>query len=224
MLLWDRLGAMLQTDMSTYLLLGTPFTFIFLLFLSRSDASTEMFRNLLRGVVVWGIGYVFYFFTSPLFELRYTPERIFTYYLFREFAYWSLFAICGHLAFSVPALRRSERGKAGEKAAFIVGVFLLIPIIDLITYHKILNTYYLFLLPSLRIALILVFVSAPTLLRGSQIVSVLVTYAILLAWAVIATFVPMLYTLQRRGYAYLTTACVVALAASFFISRMHAES
>ena len=197
--------------MSIYLLLGIPLVSTLILFLSRDEISISLLYPMVRGVVTWILGYLVFFFVSPLVELRYDTEGIYFFYFFRDYGYWSFVAIAGHVLLSLSKSRRLSSDGIGNLTAFMLGFFLLAPVVDLISYHKILNTYYLFLLPSLRIVLLLTFISVRTLFRKSTIAFRVLSYVIVLATAFLVALVPLSYTMQRFGFAYL--ACAI-----FFVS------
>ncbi len=201
--------------MSLYLLTAVPLSYILMVVTSGSDRAGEKFativKPLLRGVATWSVGYVLYLFLAPLAPLEFTGRRIYAHYAFRDFVYWTVVAMIGFLVLRLFRRRRDEDQEWGLAScgSYMLGVLLLEPVVDMIEFHRTLNVYQLFLLPTLRVAMVYVFASLTGAAKERAPVVRLFSYLSVTAISFLPGFVPLLFRLSYPILSYLV--CFVFL-------------
>ena len=215
---------MLRCEMSMYLLAAAPIAYVFMLVTadSTAEAYSSVVKPLLRGIVVWIVSYLVYLFVSPLVPLQYDAPQIYGYYAFHDFGYWTSVGIVGFLLVRFLRRDRPKEPALVSAGAFFLGVFLVQPVIDLITFHKVLNAYHLFLLPTLRILLVYAFASLISIYRDFSGLVQAVVYIAMFGFSLLLAFVPMLFTLSYPVYAYLLAVVLAAGVALLYLYALHA--
>lgn len=206
-----------------YLLLGPPLAYLLMVWWDDDPDSTGRLGAMLRGLLVWLTGIVGFLFLAPLVEIRYTPQRLYLYYLFRDFGYWTLLGILGYVVFYVLPADDGRRRTSGEVGAYALALFLPAPIVDLIDFRMVLNPYHLFLLPSLRIAVIFAFTGLVSAMDDTAPVFRTLSFAGTLSVALLAACVPMLYVTNRTVAACLVCGAIVAGLVSGFVLTKRAR-
>lgn len=205
-----------------FLVAGPPLVLAILVTVSNDYSFHTVVKPLLKGIGIWIPAYIIYLFIDSSIQLDFSPDRIFLYYQLHHTTYWMVFGIIGYLITSYKSFEPHAQDHLVGAASFMLGIFLLQSVVDLIEAHRILNAYYLFLVPTMRIIMIVGFASLVGIFRGLSPLLQIVSFVGSLATAILASLIPLFYIWSFAFVAYVLCFFLSVCVAVLFAFAHHA--
>ena len=176
--------------MILFLLIGPPLSYMLALQMRKIRSPTETVRTILQGMGVWAVAFLLYLLLRPLVPLRFDRTGLYLYFALHDFVYWIAAATAGFLIVSLRDSNPRISLSVDVIGGFLLGIFLAQPVIDLIESHQNLQIYDLFLLPALRIVLILALPALLVIAADSSLFVRILLSAAIVSLTFLAPLVP----------------------------------